>query len=113
MIIKTFDTKKQEEVHVGTFDKTTKTLNKKVSSKHFMVKEKGYGFQEEVIEILRNAGCEKIHIMTATQTLEFPFSMLLEKTPKDYGHGLQRFLKVHEAKIIKQTVQLPSYMRKA
>ena len=60
--IHTFDPKKKKKVLCGTYKDYTFT--KKVTGKHYMIKEHGYGIQEEAIEQLIQLGCERIKIIT-------------------------------------------------
>ena len=106
------DKNKNKEVFVGSFDVKTKIFNKNVSPEHFMIAEKGYGIQEETIKKLETLGCELIHIITSTQTLEYPFDSIKSRVAKDYGHGAQIFLTVREAIVRKKPVQIPSWLRK-
>ena len=112
MKITAFDTEKGKEVHVGMYDKKTKTMTRKVGKEHYMVKEKGYGIQDDAVAMLSNLGCEKIHLELDTQTLEYPFSIFDSKPVKDYGHGNQYFLTVREATVIRKPLAQPSYLRK-
>ncbi len=112
MKITALDTAKGKEVHVGMYDKKTKTLTRKVGKEHYMTKEKGYGIQDDAVAILSNLGCEKIHLELDTQTLEYPFALVDAKPAKDYGHGSQKFVTVREATIIRKPLAQPSYLRK-
>jgi len=91
-VIQVYDPKKQIQVKAGIFDTDTLTFWKKAAPKHYMVKEHGYGFQEELIPVLEHLGCSKITIETKTTKHTFDFACLQSRKPKDYGHGLQRFL---------------------
>ena len=112
MRITTFDNKKRQEVLVGMYDGKTKTLTKTVGKDHYMLKEKGYGIQSDVLGKLHQLGCETVLLHTATQTLEYPFALLLTKKGRDYGHGAQIFLTVPEAKVIRKPITQPSWLRK-
>lgn len=92
--INTFDKKKGREVLAGFYDPIACIFYKKVSPKHYMVKERGYGIQEEVIQVLKKLECEEIQIRTKRDLYSFTFDVILNKQAIDYGHGLQRFLKV-------------------
>jgi len=88
----TYDPKKNKKVLVGVY--TYGFFFKTVSSKHFMIKEQGYGIQEDVIEQLKELGCERVYIKTPTHIYRTEFSEWLEQDIKNYGHGNQRFLSV-------------------
>lgn len=93
MIIRSYDPRKRKTVPAGTYDTTTMVFLKKVQSIHYMIKEKGYGISEDVVEQLRQLLCEKIQIQTKNSLYEFSFNELLEAIPQNYGSGKQRFLK--------------------
>ena len=92
MIIKTVDPKKSKLIVAGTFKDGI--FYKKVSPKHYMVKERGYGIQEDVIQQLKELGCTMINTKTKTHEYLFNFTELLHKGLRNYGHGDQRFLRV-------------------
>jgi len=106
------DEQKNEEVCAGIFDQKTKIFSKRVLSNHYMVKEKGYGIQSDVIEHLKNLRCERIQLTNDAQILDYPFSLALLKTPKNYAPGKQIFLTIKEALVIKKEVTNPSWLRK-
>lgn len=93
----TYDPKKNKKVLTGTYKDGF--FFKKVSSRHFMVKEQGYGIQEDVIEKLKELGCERVYIETPTNTYRTEFSDWLKQEIKNYGHGNQRFLSVNRTKL--------------
>jgi hypothetical protein len=88
----TYDPAKGKKVLVGTL--IDGCLLKRVSSKHFMKVEQGYGIQEDAIEKLKECRCITVLITTETKTYEIPFQRYLDARPKDYGNGLQRFVKI-------------------
>ena len=90
----TYDPKKKQQVLVGKYDYPSATFIKEVKPKHYMIKEKGYGIQEETIQGLKELNCKNIIFISKTKRLEFPFELILEKPIKNYGHGEQRFLRV-------------------
>lgn len=94
--IYTHDPKKRKAVLSGIYDTILKTFYKKVNDDHYMIKEKGYGIQDDIVEELKNLGCEYIVIKTKKYTYKFKYKILERKSPKDYGYGKQRFLKVKE-----------------
>ena len=112
MRMTTVDKSKNKEVYVGSYDVKTKIFNKNVGPGHFMIAEKGYGIQEEIIKKLDTLGCELIHIITSTQTLEYPFATIKTRAGKDYGSGSQIFMTVKEAIIRRKPVKIPSWLRK-
>ena len=89
-----YDIGKKKIVLTGYYDHSHKVFFKMCVSEHFMVKEHGYGISEEIIQRLQQLGCNKIKIHTKTVTLISNFEDWLKRKPKDYGHGLQRFLRV-------------------
>ena len=91
--IHTFDPKKKKKVVCGTYDGYVFT--KKVSNKHYMINESGYGIQEDAIKHLIELECKRIKIITQKgNTYIFSFETILAMPIKDYGHGKQRFLNV-------------------
>ena len=90
--IYTYDPKKEKKVYVGSYDGIM--FRKKVGKKHYMIKEKGYGIQEDVVQNLKELDCQYVELVTKTRVHRFPFPGLLEAEVKNYGHGKQRFLKV-------------------
>jgi len=93
MIIRSYDPRKRKTVPAGTYDIKSCTFLKKVFPQHYMIKEKGYGISEDVVEQLRQLLCEKIRIKTKNSLYEFTFNELLKSVPQNYGSGKQRFLK--------------------
>ena len=93
----THDPKKNKKVLAGTYKE--EIFFKKVSSRHFMVKEQGYGIQEDVITKLKELGCEGVYIETPTTTYKTKFSDWLNQEIKNYGHGNQRFLSMNKTKL--------------
>lgn len=112
MRITAFDEAKKKDVFIGMYDAKTKIFTKPIGKEHYMTKEKGYGIQEEAVAKLYNLGCEKIHLVLETQTLEYPFPLIDLKPAKDYGHGSQKFVTVREANVIKKPLAQPSWLRK-
>ena len=91
--IYTYDPKKNREVLTGIYDEFTLRFTKEVKPEHYMIKEKGYGIQEDIIQELILLGCEQIRFISKTKIIDFPFELVLEKPIKNYGHGEQRFIK--------------------
>jgi hypothetical protein len=65
---------------------------KKVKPQHYMIKEKSYGIQEEIIQKLLELKINEIIIETKTGQQISYIGYWLKKPAKNYGHGLQRFL---------------------
>lgn len=94
MIIHSFDPSKGKQVVAGEFDYQTFTFSKKVTNRHYMVIQHGYGISEDVIQQLIHLGCNTIVIKTKNKEYTFKFEELLDSPIKDYGSGKQRFLKI-------------------
>jgi len=92
MQIYCYDPKKQKNILAGEFNSFDFTFIKKVKKNHFMVIEKSYGIQEEVLQNLKKLGCINILIITKTGQQISLLEDWLRKPIKNYGHGLQRFL---------------------
>lgn len=93
MLIFSYDPKKNIRVLAGNFDYLTLTFTKKVSNRHFMLKENGYGISEDVIKQLIQLECDKIEILTKKNKYYFTLEKILNQPIKNYGHGNQRFCK--------------------
>lgn len=89
-----FDPKKGKQVPAGEFDSNSHIFEKKVKSVHYMIKERGYGISEDVIQQLIALECQDVRIITKKVTFLYSFEELLLKPIKNYGSGEQRFLKV-------------------
>ena len=89
-----YDPKKFKRVLAGEFDYFDYTFTKKVNNRHYMVKEKGYGISEDIIQQLIHLDCGLIRIETKKNIYEFNFDDLLNQSIKNYGHGEQRFCKI-------------------
>jgi hypothetical protein len=95
MILKTYDKAKKKTIIAGQF--YASNFYKKVEySKHFMRCEQGYGIQDDIILQLKDLECKFI-IITDTE-IDKVYSSRFEEwvviKPKDYGNGLQRFLRI-------------------
>ena len=88
----TYDPKKKKKVVAGTL--IDGAFWKRVKAEHFMKVEQGYGIQEDVIQRLKEMKCSTVLIATPTFTYEMSFSDWERAPIKDYGNGLQRFVKV-------------------
>jgi len=98
-----YDPQKNKKIQAGIL--IDGMFIKEVSSRHFMKVEQGYGIQEEAIQILTEKKCITVLINTPTDTYEIPFSEYLKATPKNYSHGLQRFVSIkNEHFLIKDSV---------
>ena len=95
MILRSYDPKKRKSVPAGEYDLDSHIFTKKVKSGHFMVKEKGYGISEDVIQQLIQLECLDVRIITKNPpVMLYSFEELLLKPIQNYGSGRQRFLKV-------------------
>jgi hypothetical protein len=92
MKLYTFDKKKNKRVFCGNYDEKESTFVRKVSRKHFMIIERGYGIQEEVLQELNRLQCQSIIMITKTGRIVSALTDWLQRPTKDYGHGPQRFL---------------------
>ena len=91
--VKTFDPKKQKNVYCGEYDDITKTYRKSVSfKKHYMHLHAGYGFQMDIVNKLKTAGCEWIQLIVDKVPKCAMFEKLLEGPTGTYKHGKQQFL---------------------
>ena len=100
--IYTFDPRKKEEVLAGWYQHGIFTKHVK-KSVHYMIKESGYGIQEDIVKKLFEIGCKRVEILELDTGIkhEFEFDWFSSYiTPKDYGNGLQRFYKVKKEKLI-------------
>lgn len=96
--ILTYDKAKKTMVRAGFYNPKRRLFIKLCNSDHFMILERGYGIQEDVIQMLKREKCSKILIHTKTTTLISNLENWLKVKPKEYGHGLQRFLSVDKMK---------------
>ncbi len=65
---------------------------KHVNNKHFMIKEHGYGIQNEILEQLKEMGIKKVRIIAKNHINISLLEDWLKQPIKNYGHGNQRFL---------------------
>jgi len=94
MKIFSFDPHKNKKVLAGDYDYSKSTFSKKVSAKHYMIKEGGYGISEDVIKQLIQLNCEIISIITKKKIYNIEFLELINAQIKNYGHGNQRFVRI-------------------
>lgn len=84
---------------IGVYHPKTNTFKKKVSRKrHFFWKLGSWGFDLDVLMVLRERGCQSIEILEKDKQDVFKVSMdtlLREGIPGNFGHGKQVFL--HES----------------
>lgn len=92
MKIYCFDPKKGKNILAGEYNSFDYTFIKKVNRNHFMVLEKSYGIQEEVLQQLKKIGCINIIIITKTGQQISLLEEWLKRPIKNYGHGNQKFL---------------------
>jgi len=97
--IKTYDTAKAKTVFVGYLQGDTFT--RKVNKRHYMVVERGYGLQDEVIGTLITTECKKIIIKGSRYEYESTLDQWTVRPLRNYGHGFQRFLSVEKMRRIK------------
>ena len=90
----TFDPQKNKKVLAGDYLECSHTFYKKVTPKHYMIKEHGYGISEDVMEQLTHLGCHYIKIITKSKTYNITFLLYQMAAIKNYGHGNQRFLRI-------------------
>lgn len=95
-VIEIYDAKKGKWVKVGTLKDGI--YERRVNpEKHLMRKIDCYGIQEEAVKILQARGCDRVRLITKTETLESDFAAWLAPDIRvmDYGHGKQRFYPVY------------------
>ena len=93
MKLYTYDPMKKRNVHCGDYSPEKQTFIKKVSSRHYMFIEKGYGISEEILLRLCELKCLSICIKTKNSEFISKLSDWLNCPIKNYGHGFQRFLR--------------------
>jgi hypothetical protein len=93
-----FDPKKCKQVASGKYYFDISEFCKEVKPRHYMIKEKGYGISEDVIQQLIQLDCQRIRIKSKNNIYLFDFIGILSSPIKNYGHGEQRFLKIKDIK---------------
>ena len=95
IVIRTYDPKKGKNVVVGyLYDNK---FVKHAKKGHYMVKEGGFGLQEDVILQLSNfSDCDTVVIKTKAGAYYSALAQWKVQPLKNYGHGPQRFLAVKE-----------------
>ncbi len=94
MKVTAYDPKKKKLVYVGIYDPFTNILTLPKTSKHFMVKENGYGIQWNIYERALKRDCI-IHIKKGERVFESHIEDWHTRGHEaDYGHGRQVFLDV-------------------
>jgi hypothetical protein len=89
--LKTFDKAKNKEVTCGYIDGDT--YHRKVNNKHYMVKEKGYGIQSNIVNKLFSDRVKNVMIHTKTMDLKTTLNTWIIRGHRaDYGNGEQVFL---------------------
>lgn len=90
--VTTFDPHKDKSVFVGKI--IGDSFFRTVSNNHFMVKEGGYGLQDDVIKSLLSYGINKVIITTKSGTRHISnfIDWVKYGHKKDYGNGEQVFL---------------------
>lgn len=100
-IIKTFDPQKQKEVRAGYI--LDGVYHRGVKNQHYMVKEKGYGIQVDILNQLVVAGVKTIKLSARTMDMYSDLITWVQKgKTKSYGHGKQIFLPVSLMRIVKR-----------
>ena len=94
MKIYCLDPMKNSNVYVGDYESFNHTFYKHVSKNHYMIIERGYGIQENVLQQLKKLGCKTIMIKTVDRLYISSLLDWFKKSIKNYGHGSQRFLGV-------------------
>ena len=98
--LKTFDKAKGKEVTCGYVDGDT--YHRKVNNKHYMVKERGYGIQSDIVNRLFKERIKNIVIHTKTKDLKTTLSSWIIRGHRaDYGNGEQVFLDVSYMEVLK------------
>jgi hypothetical protein len=94
MFIHCHDPRKNTTILAGEYNPVDYTFIKKVRPEHYMVKEHGYGIQEEVLQELKIMGCINILIISKDKEYISLLEDWLKLSVQNYGSGRQRFLKV-------------------
>ena len=94
MKIFTYDPGKQKKVFAGNFKNGV--FYNRVKKKHYMRLEKGYGIQEDIVQKLKELGCNQIVLSCIDKASFFNMAYVERLEPKDYGNGPQRFLGAEE-----------------
>ena len=94
MILYSFDPMKNEKIVAGEYNYDKSMFIKKVNSRHYMIKEQGYGISEDVVQQLIQLDCALLKIESKRLEYIFRFEDILNLPKKNYGHGEQRFLKI-------------------
>ena len=95
VVIRTYDPKKEKNVVVGYL--YGNKFIKHAKKGHYMIKEKGFGLQEDVILQLSNfSDCDTVVIKTKAGDFYSAFEQWKVRPLKNYGYGPQRFLPIKE-----------------
>ncbi len=94
MKIYTYDPKKQKTILAGEVleENYLPYFLKKVTKRHYMILERGFGISESVLQQLIHLGVTDIRIKTKTGIILSNLEDWLKRPIKNYGHGKQRFL---------------------
>lgn len=87
-----FDPMKKCNSYTGDYESSNHTFTKCASKNHYMLVERGYGIQEDVLQQLKKLGCKTIIIKTIDGLYVSSLLDWFKKSVKNYGHGSQRFL---------------------
>ncbi|MHA1437895.1 MAG: hypothetical protein ACTSPD_09990 [Promethearchaeota archaeon] len=99
MIIHTYDPKKRKQVVAGEL--IGNYFMKTIGKDHFMIKEKGFGIQEDVLQTLQEAGCERIIVKTKKFIYGTSLENWMKQPIRNYGHGKQKFISVKKLEVLR------------
>lgn len=99
MIIHTYDPKKKKQIVAGEL--CGNYFMKTIGKDHFMIKERGFGIQEDVLQTLQEVGCERIIVRTKKFIYGTTLEAWIKQPVRDYGHGKQRFISVKQLEVLK------------
>lgn len=94
MFIHCHDPRKNTTVLTGEYNPVNFTFIKKVRPEHYMIKEHGYGIQEEVLQELKIMGCKDILIVGKDKEYKSTLEDWFKLSIQNYGSGRQRFMKI-------------------
>jgi hypothetical protein len=94
MKLYTIDPRKGKKILAGEYIEKAKTFIKSVDNDHYMIKEKGYGIQADIMQTLNKKDCIIIKVQTKLTEYKVSFKAWFEQPIKDYGNGPQKFYAV-------------------
>jgi len=99
----TFDTQKNKDVVAGFYYPDSGNFEKKVKQSNYMLKESGYGIQNEVMRRLSQVGCQFISVLIDNKIYRTRFTEWFHQgNIKNYGHGLQNFYPLELMTLVKE-----------